>query len=77
MKAENFFSLLGVAHNDLFSVQIGSKKTIFKRFYQFFFRTVGLQHTLLTLIVSPNVFHWKSAKKNKESVVFGEKFWPN
>ena len=50
------FSILGMAHNDLFSVQIGSKKTIFKRFYQLFFRTSGLQHKLLILIVSPNIF---------------------
>ena len=30
------FSTLGGAHNDPFSVQIGSKKIIFKRFYQLF-----------------------------------------
>ena len=59
------FSTLGVGHNDLFSVQIGFKKTIFKRFYQLFFRTAGLQHKLLILIVSPNIFHGKSAKKGK------------
>ena len=56
-------NILGVAHNDLFSVQIGSKKTILRRFYQLFFRTSGLQHKLLKLIVSPNIFHEKSAKK--------------
>ena len=33
-KKKFFFTTLGVAHNDPFSVQIGSKKTIFKRFYQ-------------------------------------------
>ena len=66
-----------MAHNDLFSVQIGSKKTIFKRFYQLFFRTAGLQHKLLILIVSPNIFYWKSAKKSKVGVVFGAKFGPN
>ena len=68
-------SILGVAHNDLF-VEIGSKKT-FKRFYQLFFRTAGLQHKLLILIVSPNIFHWKSAKESKVGVVFGAKFGPN
>ena len=54
---KEFFSILGVAHNDLFSVQIRSKKTIFKRFYQLFFKTSGLQHKLLIIIVSPNIFH--------------------
>ena len=53
----------GVAHNDPFYVQIGPQKTIFQRFYQHFFRTNGLQHKLLILIESPNIFHWKSAKK--------------
>ena len=62
---QNFFSALGMAHNDPFSVQIGSKKTIFKRFYQLFFRTAGLQHNLLILIVPPNILHQKSAKKAK------------
>ena len=72
-----FFSILGVAHNDPFSVQIGSKKTIYKRFYQLFLRTAGLQHKLFKLIVSSNKFHWKSAKKSKVRVVFREKFGPN
>ena len=71
------FQILGVAHNNPFSVQIGSKETIFKRFYQLFFRTAGLQHKLLILIVSPNIFHWKSAKESKVGVVFGAKFGPN
>ena len=60
-----FFSILGVAHNDFFSVETGSTKTIFKRFYQLFFRTAGLQHNLLILIVPPNILHQKSAKKAK------------
>ena len=68
---------MGLAHNDPFSVQIGSKKAIFKSFYQLFFRTAGLQHKLLILIVSPNIFHWKSAKESKVGVVFGAKFGPN
>ena len=57
--------LLGVATNDPFFVQIGPKKTIFKRFYQPLFRTNGLQHKLLKLIESPNILQWKSAKKVK------------
>ena len=49
--------------------KLGTKKTIFKRFYQLFFRTTGLQQELLILIESPNIFHWKSAKKSKVGVV--------
>ena len=76
---KQFFPLLGVAHNDPFSVQIGSKKTTFKfkRFYQLFFRTAGLQNKLLILIVYPNIFHWKSAKEYEVGVVFGAKYGPN
>ena len=74
---KNVFSILDVAHNDPFSVQIRSKKTNFKRFYQLFFRSAWLQHKLLKLIVSCNIFHWKSAKKSKVVVVFAEKFGPN
>ena len=66
-----------MAHNDPFFVQIGHKKTIFKKFYQLFFRTTGLQHKLLKLSESPNIFHWKSAKKGIVHVVFGVKFGPN
>ena len=72
-----FFSILGGTHNDPFSVQTGPKGTIFERFYQLFFRTAGLQHKLLILIQSPNIFHWKSAKKGKVVVVFGSNFRPN
>ena len=54
-----------------------AQKTIFKRFYQLFFRTTGLQHKLLTLIESPNIFYWKSTKKSKVGVVFGIKFGTN
>ena len=46
-------------------MQIGPKKTIFKRLYQHFFRTSGLQDKLLISIESPNIFHWKPAKKVK------------
>ena len=49
-------------------------KTIFKRFYQFFFRTTGLQHKLLKLLESPNIFHWRSTKKSKVGVVCRAKF---
>ena len=40
------------------------------------FGTAGLQHKLLTVIESPNVFHWKSTKKVK-CVVCGAKSGPN
>ena len=63
---------MGMAHNDPIFVKIGPKKTIFKTFYQLFFRTAGLQQKLLILIKSPNTFHWKSAKKSKVGVVFGK-----
>ena len=36
-----------------------------------------VQHKLLILIVSSNIFHWKSVKKSKVGVVFGAKFRPN
>ena len=69
---------MGVAHNDPYFVQIDlKKKKNFRRFYQLFFKTNGLLHKLLTLIKSPNIFHWKSAKKSKVGVVFGAKFGPN
>ena len=51
-----------------------AQKTIFKRFYQRLFATTGLQHKLLKLIESPDIFHRKSAKKSKVGVVFGAKF---
>ena len=74
---KKIFFILGVVHDDPFSMQIGSKKTIFQRFYQLFFRTAGFQHKLLILIVSSNIFHWKSVKESKVGVVFGEKIGPN
>ena len=36
-----------------------------------------MQLKLLILIVSPNIFHWKSAKESKVGVVFGAKCGPN
>ena len=58
-------------------MKIRPNKTIFKRFYQLFFKTTGLQHNLLILIESPNIFHWKSAKRSKVGPVFGAKFGQN
>ena len=74
---KKLFFVLGMTHNDPFFVQIGPKKTIFKWFYQLFFRTNRLQHKLLILIESPIIFHWKSAKRSRVGVVFGAKFGPN
>ena len=53
---KKLFSILGSAHNDPIFVQTGSNKTIFK-IYQLVFRTAGLQHKLLILIESPDIFH--------------------
>ena len=50
-------------------------RSIFKRFYQPFFITTGLQHKLLILIESPNIFHSKSAKKIKVGLVFCGETW--
>ena len=55
-----------MGHADPFVVQIGAQKLIFRGFTFFFFRATGLQQKLLTLIESPNIFHWKSAKKGKK-----------
>ena len=73
---KNKIFILGMVHNDPFSMQIGSKK-FFKRFYQLFFRTAEFQHKLLILIVSSNIFHWKSVKESKVGMVFGAKFGLN
>ena len=68
---KNFFFILGVVHNDPFSMQIGSKKTIFQRFYQFFQNCWLSAHVIN--IVSSNIFHRKSVKvkESKVGVVFG------
>ena len=71
------FFILGVVHNDFLFVQIGPKKTIFKRFYQLFFKTSGLQHKLLILIESSNIFQWKSAKKKEGGCGIWGKVWAN
>ena len=70
---KKLFLILGVAHNDPFFVQIGPKNN----FYQLFFRTNGLQHMLLVLIESPNIFHSKSVKKSKVGMIFRAKFGQN
>ena len=66
-----------MANDCPFFVKIGPKKQFFQGFVNFFFRTSGLQHQLLILIESPNIFNWKSAKEMKVGVVFGAKFGPN
>ena len=48
-----------MAHNDPFIGQIGPTKNFLRGFTNFFFETTGLQDKLLTLIESPNIFHWK------------------
>ena len=63
-----------MVHVDLFVVQIGAEKAIFKRFYQIFFGTIGLQQKLLILIESPNILHWKSTKKESGCGLKG-KIW--
>ena len=74
---KRFFFILSVVHNDPFSMQLESKKTILKRFYPAFFRTAGFQHNLIKLSVSSNIFHWKSVKESKVGVTFGTKIEPN
>ena len=55
-----------MAHSEPISAQVGPKKMIiFRGFINFFFyRTTGFQLKLLILIESPNIFHWKPAKKS-------------
>ena len=48
------------------------KKAIFKRFCQIFFGTTRMQHKLLILTESPNIFYWKSAKKGKQMWSLGQ-----
>ena len=59
------FFVLGMAHSDPFFAQVGPKYGNFQRFYKFFFRLARLQLKLLILIESPNIYHWKPAKKIK------------
>ena len=74
---KEIFSISGMAHNDAFFLQIGHKKIILRGFANFFFRTIGLQHKLFTLIDSSDIFHWKSAKKIKVDLGFGAKLGPH
>ena len=57
---------------------------IFRDFSKKIFRTIGLQLKLLILIESPNIFHWKPAKKTNKNknkkqngCGLGAKFGPN
>ena len=62
--SKEFFSLLGVVHNDPFSVDIGSKKQFLRSFTNFS-GTAGLQHKLLILIVPLTYFIGNHTKKAK------------
>ena len=42
------------------------------RFYEIFFGTTGFQQKLLILIESPNIFHWKSTKKESRCYLSGQ-----
>ena len=63
-----------------FGYKLGQKIVTFKCFSNFF-RTTGFQLKLLTLIESPNIFHWKPTKRIKVGVLLGKNlsqiFWPN
>ena len=48
-----------------FLYNLGQKLETFRGFSNFFFRIAGFQLKLLILIESPNIFHWKPAKKIK------------
>ena len=60
-----------------FLCKLGPKNDFVRGFTNFFSDLLDWQHKLLILIVSPNTFHWKSAKKSKVGVVFEAKFGPN
>ena len=49
--------------------KFSQKMLIFRGFSKFFFRTTGFQLKLMILIASPNIFHWKPAKKIKVGLV--------
>ena len=51
--------------------KLGPKIAILRGF-TIFFRTTGLQHKILKLIESPNIFHWKSAKEQRECGLRGK-----
>ena len=48
---KNFFFILGVVHNDPFFMQIGSKKTIFQRFYQLFSELLDFRAQVINIII--------------------------
>ena len=50
-----------------------SPKTLISRgFTNFFQKYWTVQHKLLILIESPNIFHWKLEKRKKVGVVLGQ-----
>ena len=59
----------------IFLVQIGPKKTIFLKGLLIFFSTTELQHKLLILIESTNIFHWKSTKKKESECDLCGEIW--
>ena len=62
---------MGVAHSDPIFTQGGSKNGIsFSEVSPIFFRNAGLKSKLLKSVESPNIFHWKPAKK--VGVVLGQ-----
>ena len=67
---KTLFFILGVIYNDPFCANCGQKSN-FQRVYPFF-RATGLQHKLLILLESPNIFHQKSTKKLKQVWSFGQ-----
>ena len=64
-----------MVHADLFFVQILPQNSSFRGLTKFSQNyTVA---TLLILIESPNILHWKSARNSKVDVVLGTKFGPD
>ena len=43
---------------------------------QIFFRTTGLEQSIINVNKSPNIFYWRSIKEKKVSVVLGAKLGP-
>ena len=77
MSMFNLFFVLGMALTDSFFLKTEPKYINFQRFLPYFFQNYWrLQLKLLKLIESPNIFHWKSAKK-KVDVSSWAKFGPN
>ena len=58
-------------------MQLGPKIAIFRGFINFFHDYwILIESMLLILIESPNIFHWKSARKRGVRVVLGAKGGP-